>query len=80
MALAVEQPAWGQVRVSCYCDAQDTFYVGTLKRVGRIHQQTFIDTYGKVAFAKLYTEKNRTPPRTCSMTGSYRSLQSTKSR
>jgi hypothetical protein len=40
-----------------YCGAQDTFYVGTLKGVGRIYQQTFIDTYSKVAFAKLCTEK-----------------------
>jgi len=40
-----------------YCGAQDTFYVGTLKGVGRIYQQTFIDTYAKVAFAKLYTQK-----------------------
>ena len=30
-----------------------TFYVGNLKGVGRIYQQTFIDTYAKVAFAKL---------------------------
>ena len=30
---------------------------GTLRGVGRIDQQTFIDTYCKVAFAKLYTEK-----------------------
>src|SRR5215831_3087697 len=104
VALAIEQPAWGQVRVSealtlrlkaleakmaqdgillteaqiaaldkakadkeaygefeseCpgYCGAQDTFYVGTLKGVGRIYQQTFIDTYAKVAFAKLYDRK-----------------------
>ena len=40
-----------------YCGAQDTFYVGTLKGVGRIYQQTFVDTYSKVAFAKLYQEK-----------------------
>ena len=40
-----------------YCGAQDTFYVGTLKGVGRIYQQTFIDTYTKIAFAKLYTQK-----------------------
>jgi len=39
------------------CGAQDTFYVGTLKGVGRIYQQTFIDTYAKVAFAKLYDRK-----------------------
>ena len=32
-----------------YCGAQDTFYVGVLKGVGRIYQQTFIDTYSKVA-------------------------------
>jgi len=40
-----------------YCGAQDTFYVGTLKGVGRIYQQTFIDTYAKVGFAKLYDRK-----------------------
>ena len=28
--------------------------MGTLKGVGRIYQQTFIDTYSKVGFAKLY--------------------------
>ena len=38
--------------------AQDTFYVGNLKGVGRIYQQIFIDTYSKVAFAKLYDRKN----------------------
>jgi hypothetical protein len=40
-----------------YCGAQDTFYVGNLKGVGRIYQQTFIDTYTKVSFAKLYDRK-----------------------
>ena len=40
-----------------YCLAQDTFYVGTLKGVGRVYQQTVIDTYSKVGFAKLYTRK-----------------------
>lgn len=40
-----------------YLGSQDTFYVGTLKGVGRIYQQTFVDTYSKVAFAKLYTMK-----------------------
>ena len=28
-----------------------------MKGVGRIYQQTFVDTYAKVAFAKLYTTK-----------------------
>ena len=40
-----------------YLGSQDTFYVGTLKGVGRIYQQTFVDTYSKVAMAKLYTTK-----------------------
>ncbi len=40
-----------------YLGSQDTFYVGTLKGVGRIYQQTFVDTYSKVAFAKLYQTK-----------------------
>lgn len=38
--------------------AQDTYYVGTLKGVGRIYQQTFIDTYTRVAICKLYDRKN----------------------
>lgn len=41
-----------------YLGAQDTYYVGTIKGVGRIYQQTFIDTYSRVAFAKLYTSKH----------------------
>ncbi len=41
-----------------YLGAQDTYYVGTIKAIGRIYQQTFIDTYAKVAFAKLYDRKN----------------------
>ena len=40
-----------------YLGSQDTFYVGTLKGVGRVYQQTYIDTYSKVAQAKLYTTK-----------------------
>lgn len=40
-----------------YLGSQDTFYVGTLKGVGRVYQQTFVDTYSKVACAKLYTTK-----------------------
>jgi len=42
-----------------YLGSQDTFYVGTIKGVGRIYQQTYVDTYSKVAAAKLYT--NKTP-------------------
>ena len=40
-----------------YLGSQDTFYVGTLKGVGRIYQQTYVDTYSSVAHAKLYTTK-----------------------
>ena len=40
-----------------YLGSQDTFYVGTVKGVGRIYQQTYVDTYSKWAAAKLYTTK-----------------------
>ena len=40
-----------------YLGSQDTYYVGTLKGVGRIYQQTFIDTYSRVAMVKLYESK-----------------------
>lgn len=54
-----DKEAHGEFESECpgYCGAQDTFYVGTIKGVGRIYQQTFIDTYAKVAFAKLYDRK-----------------------
>src|SRR5690348_5235893 len=54
-----DKEAHGEFESECpgYCGAQDTFYVGTLKGVGRIYQQTFIDTYTKVVFAKLYDRK-----------------------
>ncbi|HNW70150.1 MAG TPA: IS481 family transposase [Bacteroidales bacterium] len=41
-----------------YLGAQDTYYVGNIKGVGRIYQQTFIDTYSKVVFVKVYDRKN----------------------
>jgi transposase InsO family protein len=37
---------------------QDTYFVGTIKGVGRIYQQTAIDTYSNVGFAKLYLAQN----------------------
>ncbi len=54
-----EKEAHGEIETEHpgYLGAQDTFYVGTLKGVGRIYQQTFIDTYSKVAFVKLYDRK-----------------------
>jgi len=54
-----DKEAHGEFDSACpgYCGAQDTFYVGTLKGVGRIYQQTFVDTYAKVGFTKLYDVK-----------------------
>ncbi len=40
-----------------YLGSKDTFYVGNLKRGGRIYQQTFVDTYSKVEHCKFYTSK-----------------------
>ena len=37
--------------------AQDTCYMGYIKGVGRIYQQTAIDTHSNMGFAKLYLEK-----------------------
>src|SRR5690348_10746230 len=55
-----EKEAHGEIETMHpgYLGAQDTYYVGTIKGVGRIYQQTFIDTYSKVAFTKLYDRKN----------------------
>jgi transposase InsO family protein len=55
-----EKEAHGEIETAHpgYLGAQDTYYVGTIKSIGRIYQQTFIDTYAKVGFAKLYDRKN----------------------
>lgn len=55
----LDKEAHGEFESECpgYCGGQDTFYVGNMKGVGRIYQQTFLDTYSKVAFAKLYDRK-----------------------
>jgi len=37
--------------------SQDTFFVGTLKGVGRVYMHTVIDTYGSFAFGFLHTTK-----------------------
>jgi transposase len=56
-----DKEAHGEFDSECpgYCGAQDTFSVGTLKGVGRVYQQSVIDTYAKVAFAKLYDRKTQ---------------------
>ena len=55
-----EKEAHGEIETEHpgYLGAQDTYFVGTIKGVGRIYQQTFIDTYSKVALAKLYDRKH----------------------
>lgn len=55
-----EKAAHGEIETEHpgYLGSQDTYYVGTLKGVGRIYQQTFVDTYSKVAVVKLYDRKH----------------------
>ena len=55
-----EQEAHGEIETEHpgYLGSQDTFYVGTLKGIGRIYQQTYVDTYCKHAICKLYTMRN----------------------
>jgi transposase InsO family protein len=55
-----EKEATGEIETEHpgYLGSQDTMYVGTIKGIGRIYQQTFVDTYSRVAQAKLYTSKN----------------------
>jgi transposase InsO family protein len=55
-----EKEAHGEIETyhPGYLGAHDTYYVGYIKGVGKIYQQTFIDTYSRVAFAKLYDRKN----------------------
>jgi hypothetical protein len=54
-----EKQALGEIETEFpgYLGSQDTYFVGTIKGVGRIYQQTFVDTYSKVAFAKVYDRK-----------------------
>ena len=55
-----EDEAHGEIETHYpgFLGSQDTFYVGTIKGVGRIYQQTFVDTYAKTTQAKLYTTKS----------------------
>lgn len=56
---ASDDEACGEIETAHpgYLGSQDTFYVGNLKGVGRIYQQTFVDTYSKVAHCKSYVTK-----------------------
>jgi transposase InsO family protein len=55
-----EKQAHGEIETEHpgYLGSQDTYYVGNIKGVGRIYQQTYIDTYCKVALVKLYDRKH----------------------
>jgi transposase InsO family protein len=54
-----EKEAHGEIETEFpgYLCAQDTYLVGIIKGIGRVYQQTFIDTYSRVTFAKVYAEK-----------------------
>ena len=55
-----QQQAEGEIQTEHpgYLGAQDTFYIGHFKGVGRVYQQTFLDTYSRVAVVKLYDRRN----------------------
>lgn len=54
-----EKQAHGEIEThhSGFLVAQDSYYVGYIKGIGKIYQQTGIDTYSNVGFTKLYTDK-----------------------
>lgn len=54
-----EKEAHGQIETEHpgYLGCQDTYYVGNFKGVGKVYSQVFIDSYSRVANAKLYTDK-----------------------
>ncbi|MGI2262405.1 helix-turn-helix domain-containing protein, partial [Candidatus Cardinium hertigii] len=54
-----EQEAFGEIDTEHpgYLGCQDTYYVGNFKEIGKVYTQVFIDSYSRVANAKLYTDK-----------------------
>ena len=54
-----EREAHGEIESPhpAFLVAQDTCYVGYIKGVGKLYQQTAIDTHSNVGFAKLYSDK-----------------------
>ena len=54
-----EKEAHGEIETPHpgYLLGQDTYYVGYIKGVGKIYQQTAIDTHSNVGFAKVYSDK-----------------------
>ena len=62
----LEKEAHGEIEThhSGFLVAQDTYYVGYIKGIGKIYQQTGIDTYSNIGFAKLYLDKTKQLQRT----------------
>jgi transposase InsO family protein len=54
-----EREAHGEIESPhpAFLVAQDTLYVGYIKGVGKLYEQTAIDTHSNVGFAKLYPDK-----------------------
>jgi transposase InsO family protein len=54
-----EKEAYGEIETfhPGYLGSQETFYVGNMRGVGRIYQQTYVDTFSRHAICKLYTQK-----------------------
>lgn len=57
-----EKEAHGEIEThhSGFLVAQDTYYVGYIKGIGKIYQQTGIDTFSNTGFAKVYLDKTQT--------------------
>jgi hypothetical protein len=55
-----EQQEIGEIETAHpgYLGSQDTFYVGNMKDVGLIYQQTFVDTYAKVALREAVHDQD----------------------
>ena len=64
-----EKEACGEIETGHpgYLGAQDTCYVGNIKGVGHIYQQTVIDTYTRLPSASFMTVKTLLWQRACSM-------------
>lgn len=54
-----EREAHGEIESPhpAFLMAQDTMYVGYIKGVGKLYQQTGIDTHSNIGFAKVYSDK-----------------------
>ena len=62
-----------------YCGAQDTFYVGNLKGVGRVTSRRSSTPMRRLPAPNCTIARRRSRRRICSMIGSYRSSRNTRS-